>query len=55
MPSTIAATCAFFRVNVAGAIDQCNGEITWLALNVFYFTVCDKVYVQMPADLDQFG
>jgi hypothetical protein len=45
MYGTYPATRTFIRVNVAGVVDQRNSKIAWVALNGFYLTICDQVYV----------
>ena len=36
-------------------VEQRHLKIAGVALNSFYFTVCNQCYVQVLADLDQFG
>jgi len=47
-------TRALDRVYITRMAGQSDLEISRLSFNVFHFTVCDDVYVQVPADLDQF-
>ncbi len=54
MPGTIPATGTFVRINIPGIICKRDCKITWITLYGFYFTVCNQVDIQMPADLDQF-
>ncbi len=55
MDRTYPATRTFIRVNIARVVDQGNRKIAGVTLNGFYFTVGNQVYVQVLADLDQFG
>ena len=54
MCGTYPATRTFIRVNVARVVDQRNRKIAGATRNGFYLTICDQVYVQVLADLDQF-
>jgi hypothetical protein len=51
---TIPAGRALGRINKTGAFVNGDVEVTFGSLDVFDFCARDQVYIQMPAELDQF-
>jgi hypothetical protein len=50
----LAAACAFCHVYKSGCLMNFCGKISGLAFEAQKFGVCEKLNIQMTADLDQF-
>jgi hypothetical protein len=50
-----AASRAFGQIDKTGGLSQGGGKITGLAADIKQFRIREDLYVQVPADLDQFG
>ena len=49
------AARALILIYKTGLVYESSREVTRLAFKGFYLRVRDDIYIQMPADLDQFG
>ena len=46
---------AFFLYNIPGFLDQADLKVSCFSFQTLNFSICQDLYVRMPADLDQFG
>jgi len=51
---TLTTACALGNVHITRLLIYGCGKMSRLSTKFFKFRICQKLYVQMPADLDQF-